>query len=285
MQGKFRFTLIELLVVIAIIAILASMLLPLLGTAKELGRRAVCMSNLREMGIGVTLYADDNDGVVLATFLLTQKKYIAPDAMYTTVEDMADQAEGFKSCLNTVLIEEYWGIPFDPLTESFNDLVICPSSSLSAFEQLNRDNFWTALGTVVISYSYWAQVGKWEAVTYPLQEAYMLDELTDNRLEADRLLMSDNMFHWWVPGSLGGGPTVGAFNYNHGENGYKIFRGINATYDPPTYNSGNPDYGFVPAWPTGMNQLYGDGHVVWRPYNFDLRGPVNGTPAFDVTYY
>ncbi len=62
MSRRNAFTLIELLVVIAIIAILMAILMPALNRAREQGKRAVCLGNLKQLTLAWNLYADDNDG-------------------------------------------------------------------------------------------------------------------------------------------------------------------------------------------------------------------------------
>ena len=59
---KKKFTLIELLVVIAIIGILASLLLPTLGKAREKSQQAVCKSQHKQIGAAIFMYTDDNEG-------------------------------------------------------------------------------------------------------------------------------------------------------------------------------------------------------------------------------
>ena len=70
-EHRAGFTLIELLVVIAIIAILAALLLPALGRAKQKGQGAACLNNLRQMVLSCQMYADDFNGRYCLTFQVT----------------------------------------------------------------------------------------------------------------------------------------------------------------------------------------------------------------------
>jgi prepilin-type N-terminal cleavage/methylation domain-containing protein/prepilin-type processing-associated H-X9-DG protein len=71
--SKSAFTLIELLVVIAIIAILAAILFPVFGRARENARRSSCQSNLKQIGLGIMQYTQDYDETIPRTYYYGSK--------------------------------------------------------------------------------------------------------------------------------------------------------------------------------------------------------------------
>ncbi|MBQ9786819.1 MAG: prepilin-type N-terminal cleavage/methylation domain-containing protein [Lentisphaeria bacterium] len=102
------FTLIELLVVIAIIAILAAILLPALNSARERGRQASCVSNLKTLGTQTTMYADAFDDYVLPhSMSITGNTLYYVGALYS-------------------FLHGYTGVA----THSFPDLGVCPSTAV-----------------------------------------------------------------------------------------------------------------------------------------------------------
>ncbi len=97
------FTLIELLVVIAIIAILAALLLPALARARSKGQRTYCMNNLRQIGIHMQLYTDDN-------------RDFFP----------AHRNQGVDSTDSTISLTNWWGTTIIGYVQTQSNLYHCP---------------------------------------------------------------------------------------------------------------------------------------------------------------
>ncbi len=105
--GKNGFTLIELLVVIAIIAILAAILFPVFGRARENARRSSCQSNLKQIGLGITQYAQDYDETLPPAFFQNATTFFGWDtltAAYMGSKVQKGGSEGIFKCPSDSLV-------------------------------------------------------------------------------------------------------------------------------------------------------------------------------------
>lgn len=140
------FTLIELLTVIAIIAILAAILLPVLGRARENGRRTSCSSNLHQLALAVNLYKQDNK------VYPADQGEAPPAGFWYGTNDTSGDGAGLGS-----LFPEYIGQkkafncpdsdvsdPKDPLYNSYDQ----PDPAKAAPDNLKYRRAWKLAGTI-----------------------------------------------------------------------------------------------------------------------------------------
>ena len=239
-----KFTIIELLVVVAIIAILAAMLLPVLGRSREMARRIACGSNLRQVLLALTAYADEQEN-----WFPRGSYYPYPHAPFYHTSDW--------------LCNNVWDDGSDAFFPEYirdPQLLSCDGRGCS-----NRPSAWMAANTKGprdrtkekneddpnhpngayvgdIGYNYWPY---WAGIDGQAEHCHGLRRAgCGNRFDTE-----DAAIRYPVISDQTQDGGSGRWLWNH--------------YDMP-YTGGWGDPSAVAA---GANMGFGDGHVTWYPFN------------------
>ncbi|HHH75540.1 MAG TPA: prepilin-type N-terminal cleavage/methylation domain-containing protein [Phycisphaerae bacterium] len=225
------FTLIELLVVISIIALLVSIIIPTVNSARELAKRTVCKANLRGWHTAIVQYTAEHNYLPGSW-----SKGAGPSVFW---------AETYKGPISEISYEKMatYLAGFDPGTGdddwTLSGAWVCPAVCKQA--RVANPGIMTGGNAAHFHYAYYARADEWSNKT--LGETSNIDDYVGSNLGGQKLLMSDMILE-----------RNDRFLYNHAKGGSQA-----------VFNDSSPEANWALSHEkiTGVNQLYGNGAVEW----------------------